>query len=78
MFLLALLAHGFCVISEFADFEYKCTDYYHPEDEGSVLWNDSSLEIPWPVVNPHLSEKDASALPLSEIPKEKLPVYEDN
>lgn len=68
-------AHGFCVISEYADFEYKCTDYYHPEDEGGVLWNDPSLEIPWPVVNPELSDKDKNALPLSDIPKDRLPVY---
>ncbi len=69
-------AHGFCVISEYADFEYKCTDYYHPEDEGSVLWNDPSLQIPWPVVNPQLSEKDSKAQALEDIPDEKLPVYE--
>lgn len=68
-------AHGFCVISEFADFEYKCTDYYHPEDEGSILWNDPDLEIPWPVVNPEISEKDLKASPLKEVAEDRLPAY---
>lgn len=54
-------AHGFVVLSEIADFEYKCTDYYDPEDEGSILWNDPSLGIVWPIINPTLSEKDATA-----------------
>ncbi len=54
-------AHGFVVLSEIADFEYKCTDYYDPEDEGSILWNDPSLGIVWPIINPILSEKDATA-----------------
>ena len=54
-------AHGFLVLSNTADFEYKCTDYYDPTDEGSVLWNDPDLDIPWPVADPILSNKDASA-----------------
>jgi len=54
-------AHGFLVLSDTADFEYKCTDYYDPSDEGSILWNDSDLNIPWPIDNPLLSNKDASA-----------------
>jgi len=54
-------AHGFLVLSEIADFEYKCTDYYDPSDEGSVLWNDPDLDIPWPIATPILSNKDASA-----------------
>lgn len=51
-------AHGFCVLSEIADFQYKCTDFYYPEDEGGVIWNDPEVNIPWPVRNPSLSEKD--------------------
>ncbi|WP_043310805.1 dTDP-4-dehydrorhamnose 3,5-epimerase [Pseudomonas sp. ML96] len=51
-------AHGFCVLSETADFEYKCTDLYFPEDEGGLLWNDSEVGIPWPVEQPKLSAKD--------------------
>lgn len=54
-------AHGFLVLSDTADFEYKCTDYYDPADEGSVLWNDPDLDIPWPIATPILSIKDASA-----------------
>ena len=54
-------AHGFMVISDFADFEYKCTDYYDPTDEGSLLWNDPDLNIPWPIESQVLSEKDAWA-----------------
>ncbi|MDH1055396.1 dTDP-4-dehydrorhamnose 3,5-epimerase [Aquipseudomonas alcaligenes] len=51
-------AHGFCVLSEVADFQYKCTDYYQPEDEGGLLWNDPDVGIPWPVAEPQLSAKD--------------------
>ena len=51
-------AHGFCVLSEVADFEYKCTDYYDPNDEGGIIWNDSEIGIDWPIANPILSQKD--------------------
>ncbi len=51
-------AHGFCVLSEMADFQYKCTDYYDPSDESGLLWNDSELNINWPIEFPLLSEKD--------------------
>jgi len=54
-------AHGFVVLSDTADFEYKCTDYYDPSDEGSILWCDPDLNIPWPIANPVLSAKDESA-----------------
>jgi dTDP-4-dehydrorhamnose 3,5-epimerase len=54
-------AHGFVVLSDTADFEYKCTNYYSPSDEGSILWNDPDLDIPWPIDSPKLSDKDASA-----------------
>lgn len=57
-------AHGFCVLSESAQVEYKCTDFYHPEDEIRILWNDPELAIPWPVERPLLSDKDQQALPL--------------
>ncbi|KFX06793.1 MULTISPECIES: dTDP-4-dehydrorhamnose 3,5-epimerase [Pectobacterium] len=52
------LAHGFVVLSDVADFEYKCTDYYNPANEGCLLWNDSDVGIEWPVTEPLLSEKD--------------------
>lgn len=60
-------AHGFVVLSSTADFEYKCTDYYDPTDEGSILWSDSDLNIPWPISNPVLSAKDESAKRLVDI-----------
>ena len=59
-------AHGFLVLSDFADFEYKCTDYYDPNDEGCISWNDPQLNIDWPITNPTLSIKDQNGLPLSE------------
>ncbi len=52
------LAHGFAVLSDVADFEYKCTEYYQPSDEGCLLWNDPDLGIEWPLESPLLSEKD--------------------
>lgn len=55
------LAHGFAVTSETAHFHYKCTELYHPEDEGSICWNDPDLNINWPISNPVLSEKDTKA-----------------
>tara|TARA_B100001057_G_C22580202_1_gene844752 strand:+ start:36 stop:566 length:531 start_codon:yes stop_codon:yes gene_type:complete len=61
------LAHGFVVLSDFADFEYKCTDYYDPSDEESILWNDPDLNIHWPINNPNLSDKDANAKKLIDI-----------
>lgn len=61
-------AHGFYVLSESADFVYKCTDYYAPEFERSLLWNDAGIGIDWPLVGgqaPTLSQKDAAGLPLA-------------
>ncbi|MGC0983676.1 dTDP-4-dehydrorhamnose 3,5-epimerase [Pantoea sp. paga] len=61
------LAHGFVVISDYADFEYKCTNYYDPSSEGCLSWNDPELGIDWPVSDPILSEKDKAGLLLSEL-----------
>lgn len=58
-------AHGFCVISETADFCYKCTDFYFADAERCVAWDDPELGIQWPVARPILSKKDASAPRLS-------------
>lgn len=60
-------AHGFCVISETALFQYKCTDKYSPESEHGIMWNDPTLGIPWPVDNPIISEKDTKHPNFSEI-----------
>lgn len=61
------LAHGFVVLSDTADFEYKCTDYYDPSDEGCLIWNDPDVAIKWPVTDPLLSEKDRQAKILAEL-----------
>lgn len=66
-------AHGFCVTSETADLMYKCTDFYYPEDDFGILWNDPELGINWPVADPILSTKDASLPHLSAIPPARLP-----
>ncbi|EFD5009464.1 dTDP-4-dehydrorhamnose 3,5-epimerase, partial [Escherichia coli] len=60
-------AHGFCVLSNKADFLYKCTDFYDPNDEGGIIWNDSSLSIEWPVNAPILSKKDMELPTLKNI-----------
>lgn len=51
-------AHGFVVLSETTQFEYKCTDFYDPLDQHGIIWNDIDLAIDWPVIDPLLSEKD--------------------
>ncbi|HIF9158867.1 TPA: dTDP-4-dehydrorhamnose 3,5-epimerase [Photobacterium damselae] len=63
-------AHGFYVISDEAEFVYKCTDFYNPNAEHSILWNDPELDIDWPIhSNPILSKKDIDGFNLSEIIK---------
>ncbi len=69
-------AHGFVVLSEQAEVEYKCTDFYDPGDEFAIAWNDPELAIPWPVESPELSAKDASAPSLADV-RDQLPRYED-
>jgi len=60
------LAHGFLVLSESADFLYKTTDYYAPEHERCILWNDAELAIPWPLTSaPALSAKDVNGVPFA-------------
>jgi len=67
-------AHGFTVLSERAQVEYKVTGTYRPDDEISIIWNDPQLAIEWPVDEPILSEKDAACKSLAEM-MERLPVY---
>ena len=67
-------AHGFCVFSESADVVYKCSDFYHPEAELTIAWNDPELAIPWPDQNPNVSEKDANGSLLADL-LDQLPAY---
>jgi len=62
-------AHGFVVLSDTCDFEYKCTDYYDPSDEGCIIWSDPDLAIEWPVKDPQLSNKDSIAPLLKDLLK---------
>jgi dTDP-4-dehydrorhamnose 3,5-epimerase len=55
-------AHGFCALEDETIFCYKCTNFYNPENERSILWNDTDLNIDWDIKNPIVSEKDKSAL----------------
>lgn len=66
-------AHGFCVTSETAVFQYKCTEAYRRETELGVAWNDPDLAIPWPVASPTLSAKDSAYPRLRDIPRDRLP-----
>ncbi|MDR2240992.1 MAG: dTDP-4-dehydrorhamnose 3,5-epimerase [Zoogloeaceae bacterium] len=61
------LAHGFLTLTETADFLYKATDYYAPEHERCIIWNDPELAVPWPLAGgaPTLSAKDAAGLPFA-------------
>ena len=68
-------AHGFLVTSETALFAYKCTDYYTPQSELSILWNDPDIGIEWPRIEPQLSAKDAAGLRLADIDSARLPKY---
>ena len=61
------LAHGFVVLSDLADFEYKCTNYYDNSDEGCLIWNDPALNIDWPCDNPLLSDKDKMGLKFNDL-----------
>jgi dTDP-4-dehydrorhamnose 3,5-epimerase len=67
-------AHGFLVTSEVAQFEYKCTDFYQPEDEMTIAWNDPDIDIRWPISEPSLNPRDANAPSLAEA-MNLLPVY---
>ncbi len=74
MYIAEGFVHGFAVLSEWAQVEYKCSDIYVADDQLAVRWNDPDLGIPWPVKTPLLSEKDMVAPLLKEL-RGKLPVF---
>ncbi len=64
-------AHGFCVVSEIAEVEYKCTELYDRADEIGLIWNDPAVGIQWPIEEPLLSEKDTKLPTLAQL-RERL------
>ena len=60
-------AHGYCVLSDFAIVMYKCTDYYHKNDQKGIVWDDDKINIKWPISNPIISEKDSKLPKLSNL-----------
>jgi len=68
-------AHGFLALTDSVQFLYKCSDFYHPNDEHGVIWNDPDINISWGIDSPTVSDKDAKFPRLSEVPRELLPRY---
>lgn len=68
-------AHGFVTLSDNAQFLYKCSDFYYPDDERGVLWNDPDLKIDWGISDPLLSRKDSMNPRLMQAPQNDLPEY---
>ncbi len=75
LWLPAGFAHGFCVTSDVAEVQYKCTTPYTPSSEITIAWNDETIGVEWPVAAPTLSARDAAAPRLAEMPPESLPPY---
>lgn len=75
MFIPEGFAHGFCVLSPFADVIYKCSSLYDPADDMGLLWDDPEVGIQWPVSAPVVSEKDKAHPRLKTMPEDRLPVY---
>jgi len=73
LFLPPGVAHGFCTLGEENEILYKCSEYYYPDDEAGVLWNDSDLAIQWPVKNPVIKPRDAAFPRLKDIDPARLP-----
>lgn len=70
-------AHGFLVLSEEVDFVYKCTDYYHPQSENGIAWDDPDIGIEWPDLDVVLSDKDRLNPRLNQQDPDKLPLYRE-
>ena len=66
-------AHGFCVLSDWADLHYKVSKFYDPCDEGGLIWNDPDIGIPWPIAKPEVSSRDAAYPKLRDLKVSQLP-----
>ena len=73
LFLPAGVAHGFCTLADDNEILYKCSEFYYPNDEAGVLWNDPDIGIPWPIEPEVLSERDAAYPRLKDVPSGRLP-----
>jgi dTDP-4-dehydrorhamnose 3,5-epimerase len=72
-YMAAGLAHGFCVLSDWADLHYKVSRFYDPQDEGGLLWDDPEVGIKWPLALPKVSSRDAAYPRLKDIKVSQLP-----
>ena len=68
-------AHGFLALTDTVQFLYKCSDFYDPNDEHGIIWNDPDLAIRWGIASPLVSEKDSTYPKLADVPREFLPRY---
>jgi dTDP-4-dehydrorhamnose 3,5-epimerase len=65
------IAHGFCVLSDYADLHYKVSRFYDPQDECGLIWNDSKIQINWPITNPIIHPRDNAFKSLDELLESK-------
>jgi dTDP-4-dehydrorhamnose 3,5-epimerase len=75
LYIPAGFAHGFLVTSDRALVAYKCSEYFHPETERAIRWDDARIGIDWPTDRPLVSAKDATAVTLDAMPEELLPAF---
>jgi dTDP-4-dehydrorhamnose 3,5-epimerase len=73
LYMAAGFAHGFCVLSDFADLHYKASRFYDHADEGGLIWNDPDVGVRWPIANPIVSERDSAYLALRHLTNKSLP-----
>ena len=67
LFIPPSFAHGYLVLSDYAIVLYKCTEYYYPEDQYGIIWNDKDIHIDWPIINPIISENDSTLPRFSQL-----------
>jgi len=73
LFLPAGVAHGFCTLADENEILYKCTEYYYPDDEAGIIWNDQDIGIDWPILKPLIKKRDAVFPMLKDVPTSHLP-----